>query len=127
MGSVLIPISIGELFDKVSILLIKIEQITDQTKISDCKKEIDMLNKNFLPYYKKNKDLFDELKNVNEQLWKIEDDIRIKEKRKEFDEDFVHLARSVYKVNDQRSLIKGQINSFFGSEINEVKSYEDYQ
>jgi len=127
MSIVLVPVSIGELFDKVSILKIKIERITDQMKISNCQTELELLSKIFLPYYEKNSDLFEELKQVNEQLWEIEDDIRIKEKNKEFDEEFIRLARLVYVVNDQRSNVKGKINIFFGSKINEVKSYEDYQ
>ena len=126
MNNIIIPVSIGELFDKVSILHIKIEKIMDPKKKSDCKNELEMLNKLFLPYFAKNKELFSNLKNVNENLWKIEDDIRLKEKRKEFDQKFIQLARSVYRVNDERSNIKGQINSFFGSDIKEVKSYEDY-
>ena len=126
MDNILIPVSIGELFDKVSILHIKIEKIADAKKKSDCQLELDLLNKHFLPYRAKSEGLFEELIRVNQDLWKIEDDIRSKEKRKEFDEEFIQLARSVYRVNDERSRIKGKINSFFGSNIHEVKSYEDY-
>lgn len=126
MNSILIPVSIGELFDKASILQIKIERIKDESKITDCKNELDKISTFFMPLYEKNQELFSKLKKVNEALWEIEDDIRRKEKAKEFDDQFVQLARSVYQVNDKRSQVKAEINLFFGSDINEVKSYEDY-
>ena len=122
------PVSNGELLDKYSILLIKKENIKKQEKIEKVNNEIKCL----INYVNKLKDefdidnLFDALLNVNKKLWNIEDNIRIKEKKQEFDEEFIQLARSVYFTNDERARIKNEINSNTNSNIFEVKSYEKY-
>ena len=122
------PVSNGELLDKYSILLIKKKKIKKQEKIEKVNNEIKCL----INYVNKLKDefdidnLFDALLNVNKKLWNIEDNIRIKEKKQEFDEEFIQLARSVYFTNDERARIKNEINNNTNSNIFEVKSYEKY-
>jgi len=122
MNNCHIPVSFGELCDKYSILQIKSERVKDENKLAEINKELlylkpymDKLNLNNTDYQK--------LKNINEKLWNIEDDIRIKEKKNEFDSDFIELARSVYKTNDERAKIKNDINILLKSEIKEIKSY----
>ena len=118
-----IPISIGELYDKYSILLIKKEKINDNDKLYFINKEIEYLqlfiNKFNLPL-----EIVKRMRSVNEKLWDIEDDIRIKEHNQEFDETFITLARMVYKTNDERYKIKCEINTIINSEIREMKSYK---
>ena len=117
-----IPISIGELYDKLSILQIKKEKIKNNDKLYFINKEIEYLQ----PYINKfNLELtiVKQLKNINEKLWDIEDKIRIKEIKQEFDDEFTLLARMVYKTNDERYEIKNVINSIFSSDIKEIKSY----
>tara|TARA_X000001036_G_scaffold356332_1_gene338375 strand:- start:175 stop:558 length:384 start_codon:yes stop_codon:yes gene_type:complete len=122
-----IPVSVGELVDKVTILEIKIKMINDKTKLKDVRKELDLLKKVFI---KKNIDLkkiksdTDNLKKINQRLWFIEDKKRKHEKLKKFDSNFIKLARNVYKLNDKRAKYKFNINKITGSEIIEVKSYE---
>jgi hypothetical protein len=120
-----IPVSIGELFDKYTILLIKLDKISDSTKIEHVKTEISEL-KPFIEKFNLDKEIFNELLHVNKTLWNIEDDIRQKERDKLFDDEFVQLARSVYHTNDKRCMIKYKINNEFNSKIIEVKSYEKY-
>lgn len=120
---ILIPVSIGELVDKLTILEIKREKINDITKLEKANKEYCELKKLYNNLYEEE---YKELKQINLQLWEIEDNIRIKEKNKKFDEEFVQLARSVYITNDKRYEIKNKINIKSNSEINEVKSYETY-
>lgn len=122
---ILIPVSLGELYDKISILKIKLEKIKDKNKLDHINKELSQLSEiaNSYPIDEK---LILELKKVNKSLWGIEDNIRIKEKRKQFDEIFIKLAQAVYLINDKRSQIKREINEKYGSDIVEVKSYEDY-
>ena len=122
--SVSIPVSIGELWDKYSILEIKQEKIKDLDKLKYIKNELDYLD----PFIKDNKfdELFNKLKQVNLKLWTIEDDIREKELKKQFDDKFIDLARMVYKTNDMRAAIKKEINNKFNSMIHEVKSYKKY-
>lgn len=118
-----IPISIGELYDKYSILLIKKNKINDTEKLFYIIKEIDYLQ----PYIDKFSiptELINRISLINEQLWNIEDDIRIKENRQEFDDEFIMLARMVYKTNDERHKIKCEINSYINSDIREMKSYK---
>lgn len=123
-----IPISIGELVDKITILEIKNENIHDKEKIKLVNIELNRLNS----IYKKigeNKELDQlklELKEVNSKLWKIEDEIRVLESKNIFDKEFVSLARSVYITNDKRFDIKNKINKSYSSDIMEVKSYEQY-
>ena len=129
METALIPISWGELFDKLTILEIKLENLQDKNALKNVKVEYDQLyiiyKKNFLEN-KKAKLFIINLKKINEKLWDIEDEIRKKERNKTFDEEFIKLARDVYITNDQRSQIKRNINETFDSKIIEEKSYQDY-
>lgn len=127
MKSVKVPVSIGELVDKITILRIKSRMIKDEAKLKNICKElealidvcatsgIDLLNP-----------LVDQLEEINLKLWQIEDDIREQERRKAFDVKFIELARAVYVTNDQRFEVKSAINKEFGSELAEEKSYEAY-
>ncbi|UCB53858.1 MAG: hypothetical protein JSW45_07760 [Thiotrichales bacterium] len=127
--SVNIEISIGEFFDKITILEIKQERITDKDKLANINKELDALNALLekLPFSRADiQQEFDELKAINEKLWVIEDDIRDKESNKEFDDRFIELARAVYFTNDKRSDVKRAINLKLGSNFIEEKSYEEY-
>tara|TARA_Y100000590_G_scaffold459130_1_gene615418 strand:+ start:67926 stop:68309 length:384 start_codon:yes stop_codon:yes gene_type:complete len=121
-----IPISLGELLDKLSILMIKSEMISDKEKLKDVAIEERLLKGKVEALGIDSSELFEELLQINKKLWKIEDDIREKERKDEFDKEFIELARSVYITNDQRFDIKNRINLKFGSAIKEVKSYEEY-
>ena len=129
MKTPLIPISWGELFDKITILQIKLDNIQDKNALKNIKIEYDELFKiydnNFLEDASA-KCFLTELKNINKKLWNIEDNIRDKERHKSFDKKFIELARSVYITNDERSRIKRNINETFGSQVIEEKSYSDY-
>lgn len=118
-----VPVSIGELYDKYSILLIKQEKIIEKDKLEFIKKEISYLEP-IIHKYNLNQEVIEEIKNINEKLWDIEDSIRIKENKQEFDNEFICLARLVYKTNDERYNIKRKINSMINSEIREIKSYK---
>ena len=122
------PISLGELVDKISILIIKEKNITDETKLDHVKKELDFLQKTLMNYVQQEKvnNYLENLININSKLWNIEDDIRECERKKLFDQTFIDLARSVYFTNDERAKVKNDINKTFGSELVEVKSYEEY-
>ena len=122
------PISLGELVDKISILIIKQKNITDKTKLDHVKKELDFLQKTLTNYVQQEEinNYLENLININSKLWNIEDDIRECERKKLFDQIFIDLARSVYFTNDERAKVKNDINKTFGSELVEVKSYEDY-
>ena len=123
-----IPISNGELIDKITILLIKQEKIKDTDKLEYICNELKYLNK-FLDKLKLQFDLetkIRQLKTINLKLWDIEDNIRLKEKNKQFDNEFIELARSVYITNDERAKVKLDINILTKSELVEVKSYEKY-
>jgi len=129
MKTPLIPISWGELFDKITILQIKLENLQNQNALKNVKIEYDELFKIYENNFRVDanaKRLLAELKTINKRLWNIEDDIRDKERHKTFDEEFIELARSVYITNDKRSSIKKNINNTFGSELIEEKSYSDY-
>jgi len=124
-----VEISIGELLDKLSILYIKRKFISDPEKIQNVQKEIDVLeplSNNFLTS-SEIRTIFDELEHTNLHLWNVEDLIREKENRKEFDQDFIDLARSVYITNDQRASLKKKINFITGSNLVEEKSYQEYK
>ncbi len=125
-----VEISIGEFFDKLTILEIKNERISDPDKLANIKKELDSLN-TLLAKLDISRDAVSAevaaLKKVNEALWEIEDDIREKEAQKTFDAGFIELARKVYITNDKRCDIKRDINIRLGSDFIEEKSYEDYQ
>ncbi len=122
------PISLGELVDKISILIIKQKNITDETKLDHVKKELDFLQKILMNYVQQEEinNFLENLININSKLWNIEDDIRECERKKMFDQTFIDLARSVYFTNDERAKVKNDINKIFGSELVEVKSYEEY-
>jgi len=123
-----IPISLGELLDKISILLIKEKNISDNKKLALIQKELSLLKDTLKKTIKDDKIDFyiKRLFEINTKLWRIEDDIRECEKNKKFDKHFIDLARSVYIANDERSQIKLDINNKFGSNIIEVKSYKKY-
>ena len=120
------PISIGELVDKITILEIKKNKLQN-SKLENVLKELSFLRKLMGKHkIEINDDLFTQLKEINLILWNIEDQIRIKEKNKEFDNIFIELARSVYFKNDKRAEIKKRINRLSNSEITEEKSYAEY-
>ena len=120
------PISIGELIDKITILEIKKNKLQN-SKLENVLKELSFLRKLMEKHQIEiTDDLFTQLKEINLTLWNIEDQIRIKEKNKEFDNIFIELARSVYFTNDKRSEIKKRINRLSNSEITEEKSYAEY-
>lgn len=125
-----VEISIGEFFDKITILEIKKERISNTDKLVNINNELDGLNNLLTQLLFSRKDVekeVSELRKINEALWEIEDDIREKEAQKDFGERFIELARSVYITNDRRSEIKREINLKLGSDLVEEKSYEEYQ
>ena len=130
MNEILIPISPGELLDKITILQIKAERIADEAKVANVKTELAMLEK----VWSENVDndatidaLTAELKSVNEQLWEIEDDIRDEERNKRFGDRFIELARAVYVTNDERANAKKKLNLHLNSTKIKKKSYQDYK
>ena len=126
---ILSEVSAGELLDKISILEIKLEKISDKSSLEQLKKEYKILKENQNSTIKlegKIEDLFKSLKNINFKLWNIEDRLRICEKNKDFGKEFIELAREVYFSNDKRSKIKSDINKILGSNIVEIKQYASY-
>ena len=126
---ILSEISAGELLDKISILEIKMDKIKNNDSISEINKEYRILKQvkdSQIEPSEKLEKLYIEIKKINSNLWSIEDEIRSCEKRKDFSEKFIDLARSVYFNNDKRSKIKSEINKILGSNIKEVKQYTDY-
>jgi hypothetical protein len=121
-----IEVSVGEIVDKLSILRIKSLNIKDESKLENIRKEYEYLSDIVFKELKIDIDDFNELVFINNKLWVIEDDIRDKERVKEFDEDFIFLARQVYRVNDERAKFKKYINEKYGSEFVEEKSYAEY-
>lgn len=124
-----VELSYGEMLDKITILQIKNERMTDTEKVANVNKELSLLNDLWKADEKSSVDItaeIAELKKINEALWEIEDDIRDKERAKEFDERFIELARAVYVTNDQRANVKRIINMKLGSDLVEEKSYADY-
>ena len=124
---ILAEISAGELFDKITILEIKSNRISNKEKLKDIEKELSSLRKTVKKYIPNQNNIskyINELKNINLQLWDIEDAKRSAEKNQEFGEKFIKLARNVYKFNDERAKIKLAINISLGSNIKEAKSYE---
>ena len=122
-------ISSGELLDKISILEIKLKKIKDKENLKEINKEYAILKQSQnlnIKLTNELKDLFDELKKVNLNLWDIEDKLRICEKNKDFGEKFIELARKVYFNNDSRAKIKSEINKLLGSNIKEIKQYSNY-
>ena len=121
-----IEVSIGEIVDKLSILRIKKNNITDENKLVNINKEYDYLYHKVFQELKIETSDFYEMVMVNEILWGVEDSIRNKERNKEFDQDFIEMARSVYITNDRRAEIKKGINEKYNSDFVEEKSYEKY-
>ena len=126
---ILSEISAGELLDKISILEIKLEKIKDIESRKEINKEYKILKEvqnSIIKATEKLKALFKDIKEVNLNLWHIEDNLRICEKNKDFGQTFIELARSVYLNNDKRSRIKSEINKTLGSNIKEIKQYVSY-
>ena len=127
LDKILTEISAGELFDKITILKIKKEKISNKEKLVDVEKELNSLNdtvRKYIPDQSNISTYIKDLKEINLKLWDIEDGKRAAEKQKKFDDKFIKLARDVYKLNDERAKIKLAINTTRGSNIKEVKSYE---
>ena len=126
---ILSEISAGELLDKISILEIKLEKVKGKTNQEEINKEYKILKEvqsSSIEVTEKLKILFQEIKEVNLNLWNVEDKLRICEKNKDFGQNFIKLARDVYLNNDKRSRIKSKINEVSGSNIKEIKQYVDY-
>ena len=126
---ILSEISASELFDKISILEIKLDKIKGKENLEEINKEYKILKdvqNSSIEVTEKLKTLFKEIKEVNLNLWNIEDELRICEKNKDFGQSFIKLARDVYLNNDKRSKIKSEINKILGSNIKEIKQYVDY-
>lgn len=124
-----VEVSAGELLDKISILEIKMERIKDETKLKNVRVELSHLinvQNRAVQFDARVKSLFQKLKETNESLWEIEDEIRAHEKAKDFGPEFIHLARMVYMKNDLRCHIKQELNEKLGSELKEEKSYTEY-
>ncbi len=127
IDKILAEISAGELFDKITILEIKKTKISNKEKLNDIEKELLSLNetvKKYIPNQNSISKYINDLKDINLKLWDIEDGKRVAEKNKDFGDNFIELARNVYKFNDERAKIKLAINTSLGSNIKEVKSYE---
>jgi hypothetical protein len=125
-----INVSVGEFLDKMMILEIKSERIADPAKLKNVEKELSLLREAWAASPLSQSDVasqLDALKKVNEALWDIEDQIRLKEAEQQFDDEFIRLARSVYQANDRRADIKRELNRLLGSDLVEEKSYPDYE
>ncbi|NID15138.1 DUF6165 family protein [Luteibacter yeojuensis] len=130
MSLIQTPVSYGELIDKITILQIKLQEIRDDAKLANVRNELELLEATWKNDKASETDIADEtarLLAVNQRLWKIEDDIRMKERAQAFDQEFIELARSVYFENDERAAIKREINLKLGSTLVEEKSYQDYR
>jgi hypothetical protein len=129
MDIIHVPVSPGEVLDKITILEIKSERMSDAEKLVNVKRELELLQAAWLKSVEQDETvnrIHARLKSINEDLWEIEDDIRDKERAREFDERFIELARSVYVTNDRRAEAKKELNLYLGSEIVDEKSYQDY-
>ena len=130
MAELLVPVSPGELIDKISILEIKSQRMSDPEKLHNVRTELTMLNETWSASEYSSADIsaqWDGLREVNGKLWDIEDRIRDKEREGVFDPGFIELARSVYFTNDERAALKKSINQQLGSVLVEEKSYADYK
>ena len=130
MSLISAPVSFGELIDKITILEIKSERMTDAAKLANVRDELELLSALWQRDPAANIDISAEraeLKSINEALWEIEDEIRLKERDQAFDARFIELARAVYHTNDKRAAVKRAINLKLGSRLVEEKSYQDYQ
>ncbi|MEX2524549.1 MAG: DUF6165 family protein [Gammaproteobacteria bacterium] len=129
--SIEISVSVGEFLDKLTILQIKADRISEPGKLANIRRELESLagvwRQTEYAAVAGMEDAIQDLRLINEQLWDIEDAIREKEARQEFDNDFIELARSVYITNDRRAAVKRGINEMAGSGLMEEKSYRDYQ
>jgi len=129
MSKILAEISAGEFYDKLSILEIKLNKIKDLVLLNEVKKEYEILNESKnknINFSKEIEILYKDLKEINEKLWKIEDEIRLCEKNSDFKDKFIQLSRDVYFTNDKRSKTKSEINKILGSNIIEIKQYTQY-
>ena len=129
MNKILIEVSVGELLDKISILEIKQEKIKDPNKLKFIKDEYSILKEQLNTKIKSTDEinkLYKSLKEINSKLWIIEDEKRLCEKEKRFDERFIKLSRDVHFLNDERAKIKLEINTLMNSNIKEIKEYTDY-
>ena len=129
MEQIHVPVSPGEVLDKITILEIKSERMDDPAKVSNVRRELELLIETWNRSVNNDETvqrIHAQLKRMNEALWEIEDDIRDKERVREFDDRFIELARSVYFTNDKRASAKKELNLYLGSEIVEEKSYQDY-
>ena len=129
MSLISAPVSYGELIDKITILEIKSERMSDAAKLSNVRDELQLLNALWTGDAASRTDIAAEraeLKRINETLWEIEDEIRVKEREQAFDARFIELARAVYHTNDKRAAVKRAINLKLGSRLVEEKSYQDY-
>ena len=129
MDIIHVPVSPGEVLDKITILEIKSERMDDPEKIANVRRELELLRASWREHVDDDETvthIHAKLKAINEELWEIEDDIRDKERAREFDEVFISLARAVYVTNDKRANAKKELNLYLGSEIVEEKSYKDY-
>jgi len=129
MNKIIVEVSVGELLDKISILEIKQEKIKDPNKLKFIDSEYSILKeqlKNNIESSDKLNELYKSLKEINSKLWVIEDDKRLCEKEKKFDEKFIKLSRDVHFLNDDRAKIKLEINNYTGSTIKEIKEYTSY-
>ena len=129
-ADITVPISPGELIDKITILQIKSERMTDAAKLANVRTELALLEATWRNSGHADSDIAAEwaaLKSINEKLWVIEDDIRDKERARAFDQQFIELARAVYVTNDERAVVKRRINTRLGSRIVEEKSYREYK
>ena len=130
MNEIQVPISPGELLDKITILQIKSERISDPAKVANVRTELEMLEKVWREAVEADAEIIaltQELKRINEALWEIEDDIRDEERNKRFGDRFIELARAVYVTNDDRANAKKKVNLHLNSTIVEEKSYQDYK
>jgi len=130
MENIQVPVSPGEVLDKITILEIKSERMTDPAKLANVRVELSLLQETWKQSVAEDPvitDLHQQLKQINEALWEIEDDIRDKERARAFDQEFIELARRVYFTNDRRSRVKKELNLHLGSMIVEEKSYQDYE
>ncbi len=129
MDNILVPVSPGEVLDKITILEIKSERMTDEDKLVNVRHELELLKETWARSVREDRhirELHSRLKEINEALWDIEDAIRDQERKQSFDERFIELARNVYFTNDRRSRVKKELNLHLGSRIVEEKSYQDY-
>lgn len=129
MNDILVPISPGELIDKITILQIKSERITDAAKVANVRHELNLLHDTWRASAYSTADIdmhWVRLRQINEKLWDVEDRLRDKERQRSFDQEFIELARAVYFTNDERAAVKREINTQLGSKIVEEKSYAQY-